>query len=98
MMTGVVESYRHKYIYLKIRFLMETKRLWPFVIKIRIAHPKCAVCFPLSFSWSNILSIVISLQGGKVAKVRPGSCRLLNAEHVSLIQIHDHISFMALQL
>lgn len=94
MMTGVVESY----IYLKIRFLMETKRLWPFVIKIRIAHPKCAVCFPLSFLWSNILSIVISLQGGKVAKVRPGSCRLLNAEHVSLIQIHDHISFMALQL
>lgn len=45
MMTGVVESCRHKYIYLKIPLLMESKRLWPFVIKIRIAHPQCALSF-----------------------------------------------------
>lgn len=76
-MTGVVESHRHEYIYLKIPFLMETKRLWRVVIKIRIAHPKCAVGLPLSFLRSNILPIVISLQGGKVIEVR--------AERLSLI-------------
>lgn len=61
------------------------------------------LCFPLSFLWSIILSVVISLQGGKVVGVlagRAASCSRswFKAEHVSLIQIHDHISFMALQL
>lgn len=55
-------------------------------------------CFPQSYLWSNILCIVISLQGGKVAEVVACSWRSFNAEHVSLIQIHDHISYMALQL
>lgn len=56
------------------------------------------LCFPQSYLWSNILCIVISLQGGKVAEVAARSWRSFNAEHVSLIQIHDHISYMALQL
>lgn len=60
-----------------------------------------ALCFPLSFLWSIILSVVISLQGGKVVlaeHVASCSCCWFKAVHVSLIQIHDHISFMALQL
>lgn len=62
-----------------------------------------ALCFPLSFLWSISFSVVISLQGGKVVAVLAEqaascSCRRFKAEHVTLIQIHDHISFMALQL
>ncbi len=62
-----------------------------------------ALCFLLSFLWSIILSVVISLQGGKVAGVLAERaalcfCHWFKTEHVRLIQIHDHISFMALQL
>lgn len=60
-------------------------------------------CFPLSFLWSILLSVAISLQGGKVVRglaqhAASCPCRWFKAEHISLIQIHDHISFMALQL
>ena len=60
-------------------------------------------CFPLSSRWSIISSIVISLRGGKVAGMpgalpRAAATAAFKAEHVSLIQIHDHISFTALQL
>lgn len=95
-MTSVVESHRHKYIYPETPFLMEMRKLRPIDFVIRMVCLKCAV-FP-SYLWSNILCIVISLQGGKVVEVGECSWCSFNAEHVSLIQIHDHISYMALQL
>lgn len=64
-----------------------------------------APCFPLSFLRSIIPSVVISLQGGKVAGALASRAAAASfsfsrfaAEHTGLIQIHDHISFMALQL
>lgn len=71
----------------------------------RFCHQDCSPwirCFPLSFLWSILLSVVISLQGGEGSQAEHAascfSCRRFKAEHISLTQIHDHISFMALQL
>lgn len=86
-MTGVVESRKHNYIHPEILFLMEMRALRPIDFVIRIARLECAVFPPLSFLWSIILSVVISLQGGGVVGVlarRAASCSCcwFEAEHI----------------
>lgn len=101
-MIAVGESHGHNHIHPKTLFLMEMRELRPIDFVIRIACLEYTV-FPLSFLWSILLSVAISLQGGKVVRGLAQHatfcpCRWFKSEHIILIQIHDHISFMALQL
>lgn len=99
-MIALGESQKHSYIHPETLFLMEMRALRPIDFVIRIARLEYVV-------FSSVIFVEYPFErcnqpsgweGSQAEHAASCSCHCFKAEHISLIQIHDHISFMALQL
>lgn len=99
-MIAVGESQKHGYIHPETLFLMEMRALRPIDFVIRTSRLEYAV-------FSSVIFVEYPFErcnqpsgweGSQAEHAASCSCHCFKAEHISLIQIHDHISFMALQL